>query len=202
MKRIVFAAAVIAPLAVAHAQDTKVRQHGPHVHGHGTLDIAIEGQRVSMKLEVPGADIVGFEHVAKSKKDKAAVTAARKKLSSPLALFVLPKDAGCKLTKASVEVEAHVVEKEEKKKDGHSHGHGHAEKKGHSHDHDEERHAEFHATYELACMEPAKLATITFKFFDTFKRSKELEVKLIAPKGQSKYEATPKNKTITLKGVS
>src|SRR5262249_38687966 len=42
------------------------RELGPHEHGRGTLNIAIEGNRVSMELEVPGMDIAGFEHAAKT----------------------------------------------------------------------------------------------------------------------------------------
>ena len=42
------------------------RQLGPHQHGHGTLNIAIENGEVSMDLDVPGADIVGFENEKRS----------------------------------------------------------------------------------------------------------------------------------------
>ncbi|MGI9486920.1 MAG: ZrgA family zinc uptake protein [Geminicoccaceae bacterium] len=41
-------------------------------HGHNVLNIAIEGDRIEMEMIAPGADIVGFEHVALSEKDKAS----------------------------------------------------------------------------------------------------------------------------------
>ena len=58
-----------------------------------------------MELEVPGADIVGFEHAAKSRREKAAVEKAKTQLSAPLALFGLPASAACRVTQAEVEVE-------------------------------------------------------------------------------------------------
>src|SRR6185369_15254127 len=81
------------------------RELGAHEHGRGTLNIAIEGTKVTMELEVPGADIVGFEHAAKSPKEKSAVEKATIQLKSPLALFNLPPTAACRITEAKVEVE-------------------------------------------------------------------------------------------------
>ena len=43
------------------------RELGAHEHGHGTLNIALEGSRLTMELEAPGVDIVGFEHAASTK---------------------------------------------------------------------------------------------------------------------------------------
>ena len=58
------------------------RQLGAHVHGHGRLNIAIEGNTISMELEVPGMDIVGFEHEPSTPEQKAAVAQAQKRNSS------------------------------------------------------------------------------------------------------------------------
>ena len=57
--------------AVAHK-----RELGAHEHGRGTLNMALEGNRLTMELEVPGFDIVGFEHMPTSRKDKAAARAS------------------------------------------------------------------------------------------------------------------------------
>ncbi len=82
------------------------RELGPHVHGHGTLNIAIEDKRVSMELEVPGMDIVGFEHAASTADQKAAVDKAKAQLEKPLGVFKLPAAAGCTVAEAKVVVEA------------------------------------------------------------------------------------------------
>src|SRR5262245_39113406 len=101
------ALAVLGLGLVAHAGPAAAqhRELGTHEHGRGTLNSALEGSRLSMELEVPGIDIVGFERPAKSAKDKAAVEAAKKRLSAPLALFKFPAPAGCVVKEASAELE-------------------------------------------------------------------------------------------------
>src|SRR3990172_13326550 len=78
----VFAAALAA--TPARAEEAK-RELGAHEHGHGTLNIAIENARVSMELEAPGMDIVGFEYAASTDDQKAAVAKAKAELAKPLA---------------------------------------------------------------------------------------------------------------------
>ena len=85
---------------VLHAEER--RELGAHEHGHSTLNIAIEGERVLMELEAPGMDIVGFEHAATSDEDRAAVERARETLSDPLELFAMPADARCTVETAEV----------------------------------------------------------------------------------------------------
>lgn len=176
----------------AFADDAK-RQLGAHVHGHGELNIAIDGQRVSMELKAPGSDIVGFEHAAKSKKQKAALANARKVLSDPLKLFQPSSEAGCKTTKAEVEWE---IEGGDGKK--HDHGHKHSHDHGHNHKSEKgETHAEFQATYILNCSAAAKLTKLDFPFFKAFPRAKKLTVQILGPKGQSKHQASRKSRSIS-----
>src|SRR5215470_12370198 len=88
------------------AAQTAHRELGPHEHGRGTLNIAVEGNKISMEFEVPGMVIVGFEHAAKTPEDKTTLEKAKQKLSAPLSLFRLPASAGCRVTEAKIEVEA------------------------------------------------------------------------------------------------
>src|SRR5579883_1715644 len=71
------------------------RQLGAHEHGHGRLNIAIDGKTLSMELEVPGADIVGFEHDANTEEQKAAADGAKARLANGLSLFQPDPVAGC-----------------------------------------------------------------------------------------------------------
>ena len=138
-----FAALTIAAAAptLARAADEH-RELGPHVHGHGTLNIAVEGKRVSMELEVPGMDIVGFEHDATTADQKAAVEKAKAQLAQPLALFKLPAAAGCTVADAKVELEAEHHHDGEPRKNTTTTTSKAADA---DHDHDEhEGHKEFH----------------------------------------------------------
>ncbi len=93
-------------LAIPTRGEEGHRELGPHVHGHGTLNIAIEDKRVSMELEVPGMDIVGFEHAPSTDDQKAAVEKAKARLEKPLGVFSLPAAAGCTVAEAKVAIEA------------------------------------------------------------------------------------------------
>jgi hypothetical protein len=185
-------AAVLLLAAAAHANEK--RQMGAHEHGHGTLDIAIEGNTVQMALVAPGADIVGFEHAAESDEQKAALAMAEAKLAKPLALFVLPPAAGCAVTAQRVEFE---VEHDE-----HDHDKGKAQaEKDHKGGEEAAGHAEFHAEYTLTCASVGALGRIEFAYFSAFPAAEELEVQVITEKGQSGFEVTPEAPVLDLGGM-
>ena len=189
-------------LSPAFAEDQH-RELGAHVHGHGTLNIAIEDKRVALELEVAGMDVVGFEHAASTPEQKAAVDKAKGLLEKPLDVFALPAAAGCSAAEAKIviETEAHGDHDHDHDKgdakgdhdhDGHDHDHGDKAEGGHSH---------FHATYALDCTSPAELTTITFNYFKLFPGAKELTVNVVGAKGQSSYEVSRDKPTLDLAGV-
>jgi hypothetical protein len=187
------AAVVLGAFAVhPTAAQTEHRELGPHEHGRGTLNIAIEGNRVSMELEVPGMDIVGFEHAAKTGKDKTTLETAKQKLSTPLSLFKLPASAGCRVTDAKVEVET--GEHDDAAKEGKTVDTSKSSEVEH-------HHSEFHNLYSLECTSPTGITRIEFGYFDAFPGAEKLNVNLITPKGENKYEVTRANPILSLAGM-
>ena len=177
-KSAIVAAALAANLpGIAAGQEH--RQLGPHEHGVGRLNIAVEGKRVSMELEVPGADIVGFEHEVSTAEQKAAVKKAKATLEGALNVFRLPAEAKCKLAKADVKVQA---------EDEHEHDTAEAKHEGEKEE--GRRHSEFHAEYAVDCASPEKLAGIDFKYFELFAGARRLDVNLVTDKGQNHYEVS------------
>lgn len=212
MKVLAVGALSVAALMATTAAADDTRQLGAHEHGVSVLNIAIDGDKVVMELASPGADIVGFEHEAKSAEDKAAVEKAEADLAKPLSLFAFPADAQCSVDA----VDAHLVVATEDEHD-HDHGdHGHAEHadddhghkdhghddhghKDHSHDdhghgHDDHDHAleaghsEFLAEYAMTCANIGALTSISFPFFERFPNAEEIEATLVTAKGQTSYE--------------
>lgn len=172
----------------ANAEETQ-RQLDPHEHGHGMLNIALEGNKLELELEVPGMDIVGFEHAASTPEQHALVDNARKDLGEGiLSLLVLPDAAGCKLISNSVAVvaEEHHDAGEEQDKDASAH------------EDDEDGHNVFRGTYQLTCSAPEQLTRIDFRFFERFTGSEELDVTVIGEKGQSAYEVKRKSPQLEL----
>jgi hypothetical protein len=186
--RMVTAAALLSCILIQPASAQERRELGAHQHGHGTLNIAIEGTTVSIELEVPGSDIVGFEHTAKTKEQRAAVTKAKSQLGTPLSLFRFPAAAGCTVKQAKVKIEGGHAGNDDKKAD-------------HKHDEHAHEHSEFHAEYALECSTIANLTSIEFPYFATFKGAEELDVNVITPKGQTKLEVKRDKPRLDLSGV-
>ncbi len=192
-----FALVTISLMMASARAEEEHRELGPHVHGHGTLNIAIEDKRVSMELEVPGMDIVGFEHAPSTDDQKAAVEKAKGQLAKPLGLFSLPAAAGCTVAEANVSIEA---EHHHDGDDDHDHD---AEKKdaAKDEDHDHMGHNQFRASYALDCTAPAALTTIAFDYFTLFAGAHDLTVNVVTAKGQSKYEVSRDKPTLDLGGI-
>jgi uncharacterized protein DUF2796 len=194
-----FAAMALAATASAIAYAEEHRELGPHVHGHGNLNIAVEDKRVSMELEVPGMDIVGFEHDATTDDQKAAMEKAKAQLTLPLAVFKLPAAAGCTVADAKVAVEAehhHDSDADE------NHDHDHDKAAGEDHDHDEhEGHKEFHVTYVLDCAKPASITSIDFDYFKLFAGAHDLTVNIVTAKSQNTYNVTRDTPSLDLAGI-
>lgn len=173
------------PLAVAQAADEHDHDHehgslSAHEHGVGRLNAALDGQTLELELESPAMNLVGFEHVAATDADKAKVAAVRAQLEKPLALFNLPKAAGCVV--ASQELESPLfgdkadVDHDDDAKDEHHH-----------------EHSEIHAHYQFKCATPGALKNLDLaNIFNTFPATQKIQVQLISASGQQGVEVTAK----------
>ena len=218
------AGAMLASMAAAE----ETRELDAHVHGHGALNIAVEGQTFAMELEAPGADIVGFEYEATSDADKSAIQRAIEDLENPMVLFELPEKAGCTVVAAHASLimddddhddhddhghDDHAEDghddhgHDDHAEDGHDdHGHDDHAEDGHGdHGHDERAeeasHSEFHAKYTLTCKDPAALDRIVFSYFERFEGAQELEVQVVTAKGAAAFEVERDAPELDLKGL-
>ena len=148
--------------------------HKAHVHGESKIKLAIEGNVVEIEFESPAHDIVGFESMPKTAKQRAAVESAVAALKKGEALFRLTPGAGCKLQEA--EVETPLAESDHKEEQKHS---------------EEEEHSEFHAEYRFRCTQPERLKGVDVLLFDSFRTMREIEVSAILPGGQRAASLKP-----------
>ncbi len=184
------------PLAVAHAADEHDHDHehgslGAHEHGVGRLNAVLDGQALELELDSPAMNMVGFEHAATSAADKAKVAAARKQLENPLALFNLPKAAGCVISTQELNSPLFGDKPEADHDDDDDHD---AKDGAHEHHHD---HSEIHAHYQFTCATPTALSNLDLtQVFKTFPATQKIQVQLIGPSGQQGVEATPQAATL------
>ncbi|CRL99007.1 MULTISPECIES: DUF2796 domain-containing protein [Pseudomonas] len=180
------------PLAVAHAHDDHDHEHGSlgaHEHGVGRLNAVLDGQALELELDSPAMNLVGFEHVATSAADKAKVAAARKQLESPVALFNLPKAAGCVVSTQELNSPLFGDKPEADHDDDDD-----AKDGAHEHHHD---HSEIHAHYQFTCATPTALSNLDLsQVFKTFPATQKIQVQLIGPSGQQGVEATATAATV------
>ena len=147
-----------------HADDatnTEPEHHAAHEHGVGTLSIAISVEQVEIILESPAANLVGFEHTARTDEEKQKLLAATQTLQAADQLFTLPDAAQCKLDNASINTTI----------DG-SHDADHAEANTH-HDADHAEHAadshsDIDVTWTYQCANAEAINSLGVKLFSAF----------------------------------
>ena len=174
MKR--FALFTIASLCFAthlHAEETKAthEQHGAHEHGVATLAIAISKDGAEIVLESPAANLVGFEHTARTDEEKQKLLAATQTLQAGDKLFTLSPDAGCKLDNAAISSN---IEGESDKDHDHEAG---------------ESHSDIDVTWSYSCSKPEALTNIGIKLFSAFPNGfTKLKTEWVTDKGASAKE--------------
>ena len=177
----------------AIAQDSRTLD--AHEHGLSTVQIAVEGGMMSLSLEAPGMDIVGFEYAPSTEADTAAVAAAIDLLGQHGAVVTLPDAAGCSLTSATA-----ALETEEHHDEYHAdHAHDeHAEHDGEEGHAKGAAHSAFHASHVFDCTAPAALTSVTFSFFDQFPNAQKIAVQYVTDAGAGSAAITRDAPDLTL----
>ena len=140
----------------------------PHEHGALKLDVAIDGNKLTIEMEAPLDNLLGFERAPRTDAERRAAADVLARLRSPdkgTPLFVPDAAAQCALGKA--EVQAPVLEPGAKP----------AAK---------DEHADLDASYEFTCAKPDALRTLEVGLLDAYKRTQRIDVQVAGPKGQAK----------------
>jgi hypothetical protein len=138
-----------------------------HVHGAAKMDLSVEGDRLMLSLEMPLNNTLGFEHLPRTEKEKAALVATIKILKNAADLFVPTAAAACK--SESVEV-SDPFPGGKAKADGH---------------------ADMDGNYVFRCAQPAALKSVETTLFRHFSRLKRIDVQRATPSGQGAARLSP-----------
>jgi hypothetical protein len=139
-----------------------------HTHGAGRLDVAVEGGKLTLAVEIPLEDLVGFERAPKSDRERAAVDAMIAYFRSGKA-FVPSPAAACALADTKVETTP-----------------------------PEKGHAELNATFTYQCAAAAELRQVEAPLFREFKRLKRLDTRVVTARGQKAVRLTPRQRTLPM----
>lgn len=133
-----------------------------HQHGAAKMDVSVEGNALSIGLEIPLDSTVGYERPPRTDKEKATYAAMIVTLKDAVALFTPTAAANCRV--ASVEVTDPFPD-------------GKAKPDGH---------ADIDASYQFHCANPTALTGFETALFKQFKRLHKIDVQRTTPKGQGK----------------
>ena len=157
------------------------RQHGAHVHGEATLNLALDASQLTLTLEAPGMSFAGFEHASRDSGERKTLDDTIAALKAPTGWLVLPPAAGCKLDEAKVV----------------PHGFGGTyatEQGGDAHG----THSDFDATYRFTCATPAALRALDLRLFERFPSLHKLRINLVLPERQDSVTLVPGDTRVTL----
>lgn len=144
-------------------------QSQAHQHGVLEIDIAVEARKLTLQMESPLDNLVGFERAPRNDVERKRVEGALAKLRAAHSLFVIDPAAQCKVT--SVTLTSAVL------KLGALHPAGASAKVDH---------ADIDASFEFECQDATRAAFIDIGLFDVFAEMKSIEVQVVTDKGQFK----------------
>jgi hypothetical protein len=154
------------------------RELGPHVHGVASLQIAIDEKTMTLDFSGPLDNLIGFEHVPRNAKQKAAVKAMSDSLNKADQFFIPTADAQCTLQ--SVKLDSLVLESKATQ-----------DKEEKSQQHEEERgHADIDGEFIFACKQIGKLHDLEVKLFDAYPNLRQLKVEVATLKKQAVAKLT------------
>lgn len=86
---------------------SKHKSHKAHDHGVARLDIAADDVVITLQLNSPAMNIMGFEHVAKSESDKKKMTSALETFQTKAnEIFIFNSKLECKSEKVTADVDS------------------------------------------------------------------------------------------------
>jgi len=164
-------------IAIAH-------ELGPHVHGVASLQIAVDEKTMTLDFSGPLDNLIGFEHVARTAKQKAAVKKMADDLNKAEQFFIPTAEAQCTLQ--SVKLDSIVLKPETVQ-----------DKKEKSPPHEEERaHADIDGEFVFACKQTGKLHDLEVKLFGAYPNLHQLKVEVATLKKQTSAQLTPEQRRV------
>jgi Protein of unknown function (DUF2796) len=165
---------VLAPLlGMVLALPSAASADRPHQHGTVKLDVVVEGDRLTLALDAPLDNLLGFERAPRSEAERRAAADVLARLRAGAALF--SPDAAAQCTLRQTEVSAPVLAPGAQ---GGAQGGGQGGQGGQG------GHADLQASYQFNCVMPQQLRRLGLGLFDAFPRIQRITVQVAGPQGQ------------------
>ena len=188
------------------AEDAKVseplqttRTADAHTHGDAELAIVLEKNMLTIELDTPVYNILGFEHAPETNIQKAALKKAELDLGRGDTLFTPNNQADCTSFSNDETValfDTNMLDEESHENEGDHHGHKEThdnnehQNEAHTDDHDEVRHTDVVLSYVFKCQNPDKLSNLRINLFEFFEKLSEIDATILGPSTQKQVTLT------------
>jgi hypothetical protein len=142
----------------------------PHQHGVAQLNVVVEPARVTLELDTPLDNLLGFERAPRTDAERDKAAAAVATLRAGDTLFRLAGAAGCSMAKVELQSAALAL--------GPQPAAGSKDAR--------EGHAELEGLYEFKCKDGSKASFLEVGLFEAFPGFKRIELQVVTPRGQVK----------------
>ena len=184
--------ALLAAISLSWPINVNAQTIDSHVHGLSEMFIALENKTLEIEIESPAINLVGFEHKAETKSDKAAVKKVIKLLSRHHEIFSL-SGGDCSLVNSTIDASS-IIDTQHQENASHKHEHGHDQ-----HHNKEAKHYEVISSYRYHCKKPSTLTAITVNMFDQFSGVEQIETRWLTEAKQNSITLTPMKQDIKLR---
>ena len=173
------------PTLITVSGIAKSSTHEAHRHGQAELTLVLENGVLEIQFESPAANILGFEHIAKSLDQRKAVRQAEMALIEPDLLFSFAgTDCQAKITRVDL---SGVMGSQQ-----HVHH-------NHSAEHDEGGHSEISTRYNFICNNPEKLGSVSVLLFKSFPGIEKINAMWITETKQGAVSLTSGSSAVFLR---
>lgn len=161
----------------AWPQSGQHREVGAHVHGEADISLVVSGDELTVELQSPLFNILGFERAPATSSERATVATASTNLNSGLSIVIPAAPGQCRQTSAVAGLPPFESEAHDHHEDAHD-----------DDDHDEDgghHHADLTATYTFKCARIDQLGEVTVSAFHTFPGIRTADVVFLGPRTQT-----------------
>ena len=164
---LIFSITMASCTAFAEAKKEQTHEHRAHSHGNGILELAIDGNSVKGKFEIPMDSLLGFENLPKNAAQIKAVSDLQTATASADNFVKLPAAAACTQVAVTAESDMFKGKKSE--------------------------HSDLDYSFEFLCKNSSELKSIEFIVMSKNVKFKKLKVDMVTPKGQKSTTVQAKN---------
>lgn len=168
--------------------------HSKHEHDLANMNIVVEGETLTIELDSPLANFLGFEHAPKNEKQKTAVRAMASALRTPQKAFAPTQAAACKLT--SVKLESPKLDPALLQPSPSSRSSSPIPTTTAAQN-DSDDHGDLEAVFTFTCEHPEKLNNLKVTLFSSFPNLKKIETQIVTSERQTSVVATPQKPQVT-----